>query len=803
LQSPATNVPQTIWLRDGKSSFSFFLHHVPRYRLFRRSSHGDARMPLLKRKKMDLALLLVGFRTYLQDAYPQVNINKILTASGVDITSGSHVNLRQFISFCQHLVRQTGNEQIIREAGRATGQLAALGLKRQLSLGLGGPRGMLKSMIREQSAFWSADWKVTGTGDRSLDVTITSTGKETAFVCQHRSGFFESLALLFNQQSPGLAHPECSFRGDRHCRYILTWEPSPADTWRLVRNSLGIATGVSLLTLPWLPVAAAIALPSSGLAGMLAMTAIGGTLERSGLRRHLQTQQTTTEILIDQSNASLLNLQLTREIGQAISSRSDSSDLLQSVSDILSQQLDFDRGMILLADSPRKALHYRSGFGFDDSELGLLSKPLQLNNDHASTPLAPLLETAGGILINDIRQFQDVRYHNLCRWFARLGSRAFACCPIISDNQMIGLLALDLRSTNRLLVPSDLQLIEGVAPLIGIGLQNSRLLSERSAQFQSIIQVLAASIDARDFLTAGHSEQVTEYAVGICRQLELSADYTDMVRIAAMLHDYGKLGIPDFILKKDGDLTAEERALIHTHPDKSREILERIPFEGIYQQIPEIVGAHHEKLDGSGYPKGLSGAQVPLGARIIAVADFFEAITSKRHYRDPMPYPEALQLLAEESLLHFDKQVVEAFLCHLNENKVCLVDTDRSNPFTAERRKVRVPCRTQVSCQAGNRTVSGTSANLSSGGIFIATDNTLETDNIVDIIFALPDSPSKLFKLQGRVAWNNQNTDGLPDGFGLEFLELPDETAGALNNFISRAVSRQEASSQDPVLTIH
>lgn len=763
-------------------------------------------MTILRPSKEDFSSLLQSFRIFLQEERPDLSFEKICHSSQITPTAKTPVNGQQMGLFTRHLLNQSGNPQIILAAGRAAGRRAGLKFSRQLCLGLGGPGRLLGKIIRGQTTQSGRDWEVTRSDSNRLDVIVPSHSGQ-GWACQYHSGFLESLALLFNQQSPGLAHPFCRNRGDQHCHYQLTWDDSPAEPWRKRRNRIALLTGATLLTSPWLPIEAATALPPLGLAAMLAMTAFGGTMERNELRRHLQRQQATTEEVIDQANASLLNLQLTREIGQAISGRSDSEGLLQAVSDILSHQLDFDRGLILLADNQRKALYYRCGFGFDSAELKRLERPLALSGRHDRTPLAPLIESMRGLLINDVHQFQDVQVHNLCRWFASLGSRAFACCPIISDQQVIGLLALDLRSPKRLLLESDLQLLEGIAPLISIGLQNSRLLGERSAQFQSILQVLAASIDARDFLTAGHSVQVTEYAVGICQQLGMDADYTDMVRIAAMLHDYGKLAVPDFILKKAGPLNAEEKALIRTHPDKSREILERIPFEGIYQQVPEVVGAHHEKLDGSGYPKGLKGDEIPLGARIIAVADFFEAITSKRHYRDPMSYPEALQLLAEESLVHFDKQVVDALFCYVSENKICLVNNASGEETTLDRRKVRVPCRTQVSCQVANRTISGISANLSKGGIFIASDSSLDEGNLIEVIFALPDNPAQLLKLEARVAWNNplgRQAQGLPSGFGLEFVALPEETSGALNGYISRFVARKEAGmASGEILTVH
>jgi len=144
--------------------------------------------------------------------------------------------------------------------------------------------------------------------------------------------------------------------------------------------------------------------------------------------------------------------------------------------------------------------------------------------------------------------------------------------------------------------------------------------------------------------------------------LNLSKDYRDMIQVAALLHDYGKIGVPDSLLKKPRKLTPEEFEVIKTHSEKTKSILEQVHFEGIFSQVPDIAGAHHEKIDGSGYPNGLKGDEIPLGAKIIAVADFFEAITAKRHYRNPMPIKKATRLLQEESCLHFEEKIVDAFL---------------------------------------------------------------------------------------------------------------------------------------------
>lgn len=178
---------------------------------------------------------------------------------------------------------------------------------------------------------------------------------------------------------------------------------------------------------------------------------------------------------------------------------------------------------------------------------------------------------------------------------------------------------------------------------------------------KSILKALAANIDARDPLTAGHSAKVTEYAMGICNELNLANKDCEAIRVAALLHDYGKIGVPDAILKKPGRLSSNEYEIVKTHALKTQKILKQINFSDELKAVPEIAGGHHEKTDGSGYPLGLKGEAIPIGARIIAVADFFEAITARRHYRKPLPREAAFYLLEKERGDHFDKKIVDAF----------------------------------------------------------------------------------------------------------------------------------------------
>jgi uncharacterized protein (TIGR02266 family) len=258
-----------------------------------------------------------------------------------------------------------------------------------------------------------------------------------------------------------------------------------------------------------------------------------------------------------------------------------------------------------------------------------------------------------------------------------------------------------------------------------------------------------------------------------------------MIRVAALLHDYGKLGVPDAILKKDGKLTVEEYEIVKTHSEKSRDILSQIHFEGIYREVPEIAGAHHEKVDGTGYPRGLTGDDIPLGAKIIAVADYFEAITAKRHYRDPMDVNSALALLREGIGTHFDEEVVEGMIRYF------------TGTYHAERRETgtrtrRIPCRTSVSYRVNGKTLSATSEDISEGGIYLVAPDDVRQGMRVALTIELPDQPSRI-KAGGRVAWVNNRSarkkPALPAGFGVELLEFWGGTEEVYRAFMNSHVS--------------
>jgi PAS domain-containing protein len=200
---------------------------------------------------------------------------------------------------------------------------------------------------------------------------------------------------------------------------------------------------------------------------------------------------------------------------------------------------------------------------------------------------------------------------------------------------------------------------------IAVPITNEVLLEkENNALYMQTAEALSRLIEERDTYTKEHSIGVREWAIRIGRKLKLKADDIQALKVAATLHDIGKIGIPEAILNKPGRLTREEYAVIQRHSSIGYNALKDI---GRFKDVAEYVLYHHEKYDGTGYPDGLSGEDIPLLSRILAVADVYEAITSNRVYRQAMSAEQAMETIVAGRGSQFDPQVVDAFLKALGE----------------------------------------------------------------------------------------------------------------------------------------
>jgi len=246
--------------------------------------------------------------------------------------------------------------------------------------------------------------------------------------------------------------------------------------------------------------------------------------------------------------------------------------------------------------------------------------------------------------------------------------RAIMAVPIASSKKIYGVIYLD---TQRPLTKSDedsLDWLVAIGQQAGSIMDSLTLAEEQRLLSESMMRGLAASIDARDGLTAGHSARVAHYSVGTARALGLDSDDQYRVYYAALLHDYGKIGVDDAVLRKPSSLTPEEYEHVKQHARFTFDILSKISFPKKLNDLPLLAASHHERWDGKGYPWKLSGDAIPVAGRIIAIADVYDSLTRKRHYREPMPAAEVIAYLQEGSGTRFDPEILDAFVRYHQES---------------------------------------------------------------------------------------------------------------------------------------
>ena len=627
----------------------------------------DVSPPLYSSRTIDTFMKLLRAR------YPSVNAGEALQYARInqhEVNDEGHwFTQEQVDRFVERLETITRNSNIAREAGCYAASPETSGAMRFFVISMLGPERMFENIAKAASTYTrSASYTSRSLGPNRVEITVAPNPgvSERLYQCQNRIGVFEAIPLLFSYAPPEIHHEECIFHGGSCCRYVVSWTLPPTNWLKRIRTYLFFAmAGGSVFASQIYSTEQMIIGVFISLLVFFWITLIQYGREKAELFTSISKLRESSTRLLDQININYNNALLTNDIGQALNKQVDREKIVHSVIDIIHNRLNFDRGMILLANNEGTRLEFNAGFGYpEDAIEEIHTLGFNLINSASQGVFVRVFRDRSPILVDNI---DDVLSHSSTRSQAfakKMGAKAFICCPIVYESESLGVLVVDNQHSKRTLLQSDVSLLMGIAPVIGISLHNANNMLAKERQLTSILEVLAATIDARDHLTAGHSVGVTEYAVGICQEMQLPEEFCEMVRVAALLHDYGKVGVPDSILKKKGPLTQDEFAVVQTHCTKTREILERVNFEGIFKKVPEAAGFHHERYDGSGYPLGLRGRAIPLGARIIAVADFFEALTAERHYRGPLNPESVFEMLLEGRGTSFDPDVVDAFIRH-------------------------------------------------------------------------------------------------------------------------------------------
>jgi HD-GYP domain-containing protein (c-di-GMP phosphodiesterase class II) len=236
--------------------------------------------------------------------------------------------------------------------------------------------------------------------------------------------------------------------------------------------------------------------------------------------------------------------------------------------------------------------------------------------------------------------------------------RSVMCAPMRTTEEILGVLYVDSQ-TVREFSEAELELLAAVGNQAGIALHRARLMAEVERLFLDVMKAIASIIDAKDGYTHKHSERVAAFGVRLAQQLGFDADSRSVVELSGLLHDVGKIGVPDAILNKPGKLTDSEFKEMRLHPLHGARILSNIQSQKVVSLLPGVK-YHHERWDGKGYPEGLAGEDIPLLGRLLGVADFLDALTSDRSYRKGLTLEEALQMVKDLEGKAFDPAVVKA-----------------------------------------------------------------------------------------------------------------------------------------------
>ena len=236
--------------------------------------------------------------------------------------------------------------------------------------------------------------------------------------------------------------------------------------------------------------------------------------------------------------------------------------------------------------------------------------------------------------------------------------RSVMCAPMRTTDQILGVLYVDSQMA-REFSEAELELLAAVGNQAGIALHRARLMEEVEKLFFDVMKAIASLIDAKDGYTHKHSERVAMFGVRLAHHLGFDADSRAVVELSGLLHDVGKIGVPDAILNKPGKLTDEEFAQMRLHPVHGARILANIQSAKVVNILPGVK-CHHERWDGKGYPDGLKGEEIPLLGRVLGVADFLDALTSDRSYRKGLTLEEALNMVKDLEGKAFDPVVVKA-----------------------------------------------------------------------------------------------------------------------------------------------
>jgi len=458
-------------------------------------------------------------------------------------------------------------------------------------------------------------------------------------LCSYNKGIYAAILRLLGRTQGKVEEGVCAFKGGPYCEITLTW----AISLRSMRSWLSkLFTRRSAL-----------------------YTALEETDHDKALLRQRFDEVTRLNVELTGLNAELSQkvamLKAINNATRSIVSVKDTQQVLEQTMAPIVEVFGFDRAMIMLVNKEGTFLEYRYSVGAPDATEKLKDYRIPLTRDQ--NLMVRVLKNKKPILIRDV---ESAGLNPTNRILADFRPSSFIVCPLIAEDRVIGILGTDRRGEHKPPTESDLELLSIFANNIATAFLRARLDEaktrvdeELKSSYVSAMRALVQAIEKKDEYTKGHSERVALRVVQVARTLGVSESEIEYFRFGSILHDVGKIGIAEGILRKSKPLTDSEYKLIQKHPENGEKILHPITFiqEHIY-----LIRNHHERWDGGGYPDGLAGDAIPLGAQIVAIADAYDAMTTSRRYRKAMPPEEAVREIKKNAGTQFSHRIAEAFL---------------------------------------------------------------------------------------------------------------------------------------------
>jgi len=745
--------------------------------------------------------LTKNYAEYLKKHYPDIDLMPLLEYAGIALhqlaDEGHWLTQNQVDRFNKIVVQKTHNPDISRDVGRYTpfSVVGSTFLNQYMLTFLSPALAYTKLEKAYNYVSRGCRIQVKSRGANTMDIVATPNPgvMEKAYQCQNRIGILEAIAKLFTGKLATIQHPVCLHNDGDSCHYIVSWEQNRSVLWKRIRNALILFSIIAgPLFLLRLPLSHSILPISLSLLTVAIVSLYQTSLEKKEEETRLIGMGDASKRLMEQINITYNHAVLIQKIGQASASILDIDSLSSHIMKAIEECLDFDRGIIMLANTERTHLVFKEAYGYEQTKAHFAKGlSFHLDNPESKGHFVLAFKQQRPFLVNNLQEIENSFSTKSYEIAKAMGIRSFICVPIVYEGRSEGILAVDNVRSKRMLNQSDLNLLLGIAPHIGISINNARTyqkvreseerfkalgenspdivytldakglftyinpawekllghtkteimgryfiefihkddeadmvrifkrirdkgetvknvtrkvfakdgsrrhfslsgspnfdsqgnliglvgtmkdvtaLEENLDQLQTVlegtIRALSSIVESRDPYTAGHQRRVTALACAIAEEMDLPKDTINSIRTAAMIHDIGKIYIPAEILNKPGTISTLEFDMIKTHAEVGYNVLKNIDFSG---PVAQIVRQHHERLDGSGYPQGISGADILIESKIIAVADTLEAMTNHRPYRPSLGLESALQEISESRAVLFDAEVVDCCMKLLKE----------------------------------------------------------------------------------------------------------------------------------------